>query len=74
MAVVRRRSFCNAFSLFDVTLGVSFIKECFCLKTKGKFYIISKFLCSFFVIQMEIIEIRFRVDIACWKGYYVCVV
>ena len=43
MCTVRKMRFCNAFSSFDVTLVVSFVKECFRLQIKGKFYINRKF-------------------------------
>ena len=40
----------QCFQLFDVTLVVSFVKECFRLQVKGKFYINRKLFCSFYVI------------------------
>ena len=50
MRAVRRMRFCNAFSSFDVTLVASFVKECFRLQIKGKFYINRKLFCSFFAL------------------------
>ena len=49
MCAVRRMRFCDAFSSFDMTLVVSFVKECFRL-VKGKFYFNRKLFCSFCVI------------------------
>ena len=37
-------------SSFDMTLVVSFVKECFGLQIKGKFYFNRKLFCSFCVI------------------------
>ena len=36
MCAVRRMRFCNVFSSSDVTLVVSFVKECFRLQIKGQ--------------------------------------
>ena len=61
--------FCNAFSSFDVTLVVSFVKECFRLQIKGKFYINRKLFCSFFALFIFWnIEIRFRADYGPFDG------
>ena len=68
MCAVRKMRFCNAFSSFDVTLVVSFVKECFRLQIKGKFYINRKLFWSFCVIMMGNIEIRFRADYGPLEG------